>query len=354
MKQEKSLEQYKREFLEHCELEKGQSALTIGNYERYLNRFLEFLRNDPSGVKCQGSVEEPEETKTSYSKSSAQTPADITQEIIHKYRLHINRLHDQQGQELKKSTQNYHMIALRAFLRYLAWRGIKALSPEKVPVAKTGDREVTFLAGEEVNDIFEKTDTSDITGLRDRAILEMLFSTGLRVSELAAMNVEDISFERGEASILGKGKKLRVVFLSDQAIYWLDQYLKNRGFLPNEPGALNSSQKEPIFLNNRNERLTVRTIERIVKKYAARAGISKKVSPHTLRHSFATDLLIGGADIRSVQSMLGHSSITTTQVYTHVTDQHLREIHKRFHGKTVESSPQDEELPEAMLSEKDE
>ncbi len=311
----KTLSELKREFLEHCELEKGQSALTVDNYSRYIDRFLDFLAGDD--------------------RASLQS-SDITQEIIHKYRLHVNRLKDMQGQPLKKSTENYHMLAVRAFLRYLAWRGITSLSPEKVPVAKSEDREITFLEGQEVKTIIDTPNTAKISGLRDRAILEFLFSTGLRVSELARLNTDDINSQRGEISVLGKGKKIRVVFLSSDALNTVDQYLKNRGFIRPEAGTFKRDQQEPLFLSKRQERLTVRSIERIVKKYAERAGITKKVSPHTLRHSFATDLLMAGADIRSVQSMLGHSSITTTQVYTHVTDQHLREVHQKFHGKSLE------------------
>jgi site-specific recombinase XerD len=225
------------------------------------------------------------------------------------------------------------MLAIRAFLRYLAWRGIPSLSSEKVPIAKSGDREISFLESNEVKAIIEKPDTSEVSGLRDKAILELLFSTGLRVSELASLNTDDINFERGEISVLGKGKKIRVVFLSPEALDALDQYLKNRGFKVADP--TKKEKEDPLFLSKRDERLSVRSIERIVSKYASIAGITKKVSPHTLRHSFATDLLMAGADIRSVQSMLGHSSITTTQVYTHVTDQHLREVHQKFHGQSI-------------------
>ena len=260
-------------------------------------------------------------------------PSDIDQEIVRRYRLEINRRHDSKGQELKKTTQNYHMLALRAFLRYLAWRGISSLSPEKVPVAKTGDREITFLEGDEFAGMLNLPDISDLSGLRDKAILEVLFSTGLRVSELAALSVSHISFDRGEISVLGKGKKIRPVFLSESALSAIDQYLQNRGDIQTE-----KNEDEPLYLSNRGERLTVRSIERIVAKYASRSGLTKKVTPHTLRHSFATDLLMNGADIRSVQSMLGHASITTTQIYTHVTDQHLKEIHQKFHDKRAENN----------------
>lgn len=342
-----NLYQLKREFLEHCELEKGQSVLTVSNYERYLDRFLEFLKTEKMNVIPATSLAEPRRKagiqdslygsprQVGEDDNKATTPDDITQEVVRKYRLYVNRLRDNQGRELKKSTENYHMLALRAFLRYLAWRGIISLSPEKVPVAKSGDREISFLQNAEVEQIIAQTDTSKLSGLRDKAILELLFSTGLRVSELCQLDADDINFERGEISVMGKGKKIRVVFISASALNALDQYLKNRGFRRSAPGTLAKEIDEPLFLSKRDERLTVRSIERIVAKYATKAGITKKVSPHTLRHSFATDLLIAGADIRSVQSMLGHSSITTTQVYTHVTDQHLREIHQKFHGKSI-------------------
>ena len=323
----KNLQELKREFLEHCELEKGQSNLTVENYSRYLDRFLTFLSQNDS-------VAIDQTIQQSNNPTIISAPSDINQESVRKYRLYVNRLKDGQGHPLKKSTENYHMLAVRAFLRYLAWRGIASLSPEKVPVAKSADREITFLEGDEVKTVISGPNIAKISGLRDKAILEFLFSTGLRVSELAGLNTDDINFQRGEISVLGKGKKIRVVFLSPDALSTVDQYLKNRGFLRPEVGNLKKDLEEPLFLSKRQERLTVRSIERIVKKYALLAGITKKVSPHTLRHSFATDLLIAGADIRSVQSMLGHSSITTTQVYTHVTDQHLREVHQKFHGKS--------------------
>jgi site-specific recombinase XerD len=312
----------KREFLEHCELEKGQSILTVNNYNRYLDRFFNFLE-----ICLENKQEESEPGNEKLS------PSIITQESVRQYRLYVNRLKDSRGRELKKTTENYHMLAIRAFLRYLAWRGIPSLSSEKVPIAKSGDREISFLESNEVKAIIEKPDTSEVSGLRDKAILELLFSTGLRVSELASLNTDDINFERGEISVLGKGKKIRVVFLSPEALDALDQYLKNRGFKVADP--TKKEKEDPLFLSKRDERLSVRSIERIVSKYASIAGITKKVSPHTLRHSFATDLLMAGADIRSVQSMLGHSSITTTQVYTHVTDQHLREVHQKFHGQSI-------------------
>lgn len=357
---EKDLWEIKREFLEYCELDKGQSELTVSSYDRYLSRFFKWLELDRSqetgdgSEKAEKSNVESQKTPITTTDDSEQgsvdnantinqlptinhqlSPESITQESIRQYRLYVNRLRDKAGRDLKKTTQNFHIIAIRAFLRYLSFRGIKSLSPEKISVAKTGDREITFLQSDELEAILNTPNTEHLMGLRDRAMLEVLFSTGMRVSELCALNFDDINFESGEIAVLGKGRKLRVVFLSKGALYWLDQYLKNLGFTKDEGAMTNKNKELPVFISKKNERLSVRTIERIVKKYAGQAGIMKKVSPHTLRHSFATDLLSAGADVRSVQSLLGHSSITTTQIYTHVTDQHLREVHQAFHGRTM-------------------
>lgn len=326
----KDLFEFKREFLEYCELEKGQSALTVANYDRYLTKFLTWLKDYQQGVES----DEQGESHVPSPKPKVLIPCSITQESIRQYRLHINRLIDANGRELKKTTQNYHILAIRAFLRYLIFRGHKTLSPDNIPIAKTGDREVTFLEGEELEKILNVVKTDLPSGLRDRAILEFLFSTGVRVSELVGLNISDINFERGESAILGKGKKLRVVFISQKAKEWLQKYIDSRGIDINDENV--KKDKKPLFASKKESRITTRTVERIVKKYADKAAVSKKVSPHTLRHSFATDLLIAGADIRSVQSLLGHSSITTTQVYTHITDQHLREIHEKFHDKKQE------------------
>lgn len=360
----KSLFDLKREFLEYCELDKGQSVLTVANYDRYLTKFLTWLEESKKDNSIQNIDNSKEAEKVSHSEQSEESeirrqkpqddkgeseknsqplipnpqlcPADITQESVRQYRLYVNRLQDRKGRELKNSTQNYHILAIRAFLRYFSFRGITSLTPEKISIAKTGDREIAFLEPDELEAILGCPDTSKMGGLRDRAILETLFSTGLRVSELAGLNASDINFERGEISVLGKGKKLRIVFLSEKALLFINQYLKSRGF------ELEDQKKDlPLFISSKNTRFSIRSIERIVAKYAASCGLSKKVSPHTLRHSFATDLLIAGADIRSVQSLLGHSSITTTQAYTHVTDQHLRDVHQKFHGKRMVEDHQD-------------
>ncbi|MEI8143318.1 MAG: site-specific tyrosine recombinase/integron integrase [Candidatus Berkelbacteria bacterium] len=311
----------KRQFLEHCELEKNQSNLTIEAYNRYIDRFFIFV--DEKKHKAEDKAAQ---------KHAVIMPSDLTQEVIREYRLHVNRLKDQKGEMLKKSTQNYHMLAVRAYLRYLAYRGIVTVSPEKVTVAKADEREISFLEGDEINQILAMP-AADEAGLRDKALLDLLFSTGLRVSELVSLNVEDLNFERDEIAVLGKGKKFRVVFLSESAKKALADFLATRGY---EPEGFSKLAEVPLFISSQHSRLSVRSVERLVHKYAKKAGITKKVTPHTLRHSFATDLLINGADIRSVQSMLGHSSITTTQVYTHVTDQHLRDVHRKFHDKKAE------------------
>jgi site-specific recombinase XerD len=303
-----SVSSYLRIFLEHLEVEKGRSLMTIRNYEFYLKRFIDWSK-DP-------------ETEA------------IDPDMVHNYRLHLNRM-ERGGEEqgLKKTTQNYHLIALRTFLKFLAKRDIPTMAPEKIELAKQGSREVQFLEGSDLPRLLEAPENSDaqpIVKARDKAILELFFSTGMRVSELAKLKRDQINLKRDEFSVRGKGDKTRVAFLSAQAKHALTQYLDLREdevpymFVRHDRAKAGAKEVGP---------LTPRSIERLVKYYAAAAGIPKKVSPHTLRHSFATDLLMNGADIRSVQSMLGHASITTTQIYTHVTNQQLREVHKAFHAK---------------------
>lgn len=311
------------DFLAHCEIEKNQSLKTIDNYSRYLRRFLKF-----AGEEIQAK--------------------NIDLGLVQRYRLHLNRDADEQGRTLSKKTQNYHTIALRAFLKYLIKRDVETLAPEKIELAKIPERTVEFLTREEVDNLFVaiqknpafKDGKNEPARLRDTAILETLYSTGLRVSELASLNRAQVDLNRREFMVRGKGRKPRIVFLSDRAVQKIKDYLK-----------LREDAFEPLFINaghsrkagaegkigditkGEKRRLTTVSIESIVRKYAMLAGIIKKVTPHTLRHSFATDLLHNGADIRAVQEMLGHASITTTQIYTHLTNQRLREIHKKFHDK---------------------
>jgi site-specific recombinase XerD len=300
------ISQHIKEFLEYCEVTKNQSKKTIENYRHYLKRFQEFLAEDLN-------------------------PKDITLKKVQNYRLYLNRLTDSHGKQLGVKTQNYHLIALRAFLKYLTKNDIKTLAPEKIELGKIPERTVEVLSREEIDRMFKSIDKTKKNAYRDTAILETLYSTGLRVSELAKLNRDQIDLKRREFMVRGKGKKPRIVFLSKKASESINSYLKERkdNF---KPLFINSGkgQKQDILADEKR-RLSTVSIENIVRKYALKAGIIKKVTPHTLRHSYATQLLINGADIRSVQEMLGHSSITTTQIYTHISNKKLREIHEKYH-----------------------
>lgn len=296
-------------------MEAGRSKKTVENYRLYLERFYDIVceilgRND---VK----------------------PADITKEVLRKYRLKLNRYGSENGDEdLQVITQTYHLIALRGFLKYLARREIKSLDPSLVELPHVKRKQVTFLHFDEVEDMLEEIDTSTESGLRDRAIIELLYSGGLRVSELVGLNRDSINLARREFVVRGKGSKDRPIFISEACADRVADYLDAR--TDSLPALfLNNSKNLQVADTSGNyRRMTARSVERIVEKYARLAGITKHVSPHTLRHSFATDLLMNGADIRSVQSMLGHADISTTQIYTHVTDKHLKEIHEKFHSET--------------------
>ena len=299
------------EFLEYLEVERGSAPLTIKVYRHYLSRFSEWLAANHPDVGLES----------------------LDLEMVREYRLYLARLKGPSGALVKKITQSYHIIALRAFLRYLiVQRSVDTLAPEKIDLPKTTQRTVAFLNQEQVERLLNCPDTSAVTGLRDRAILETLFSTGLRVSELAKLNRDHIDLERKEFGVVGKGSKPRVVFLSDQAVEWIERYLESRSDMFN-PLFIRYSRGVDMAKDGERMRLTPRSIEMAVAKYARMCGIAVKTTPHTLRHSFATDLLSAGADIRSVQEMLGHESIRTTQVYTHVTDRQLKEIHRVFHGR---------------------
>jgi site-specific recombinase XerD len=301
-----------QDFLEYCEIEKGHSELTIRNYEHYLFRFLEFMEEG---------------------RSRQVSPKSITLDKIRSYRLYLNRLEGIEGDSMKKITQNYHLIAIRAFLKYLAKRDIESLAPEKIELADAKRKQVSFLDDREIEALLSaprQFNKKEEIAKRDEAILELLFSTGLRVSELCSLDRTQINSNKGEVFIRGKGGKDRVVFISPSAAGAISTYVNSR-----------KDKHEPLFIHYggvKDEdgdfmRLTPRSIQRLVSGYAKKAGITKKVTPHTLRHSFATDLLFNGADLRSVQEMLGHSSITTTQMYTHVTNKQLKEVHQAFHGK---------------------
>lgn len=302
------------DFLEHLEIESGRSKKTIENYRLYLYRFVEIsteiLDRD---IKA----------------------ADISPELIRKFRLKLNRYesptHDK---NLTTITQSYHLIALRGFLKYLAKRQIDSMDPSLIELPHVIRKQVTFLHFDEVEDMLDQIDTSTESGLRDRAIIELLYSGGLRVSELIALNRDSINLERREFVVRGKGSKDRPIFISESAADRVAEYLGAREDSLPALFLNNSKNLNTVDTSGNFRRLTPRSVERIVEKYARMAGITKHVSPHTLRHSFATDLLMNGADLRSVQSLLGHADVSTTQIYTHVTDQHLKEIHDRFHSET--------------------
>ena len=301
------LEQWKKRFLTYIEVEKNKSLLTRRNYDLYLSRFV--------------------------SVSRLTKPSQITLDDVRDFRLWLNRQVNATGQPLKKSTQNYYLIALRSFLKYLAKNDVPTLAPEKIELAKVSERQVNFLEGDDLDRLLNAplaANKKNVVAYRDKAILELLFSTGLRVSELARLKKENVNLKKDEFTVRGKGDKLRIVFLSPSAKLWLGEYLNRRVdnetwlFLRHDRASRRSSEIHP---------LTPRSIQRLVEHYAKAAGITKRITPHTLRHSYATDLLVGGADIRSVQAMLGHASIQTTQMYTHITNPRLREIYLRHHGK---------------------
>ena len=301
-----SLKQLKTQFLEYVEIERGRALNTVRNYDHYLTRFLDFIKND--------------------------NPANINDNTVREFRLWLNRQstgnNRATGITLTKKTQNYYLIAIRAFLKYLARQGIETMSAERIELAKITERSLDLITQTELHRLLDAPKGNDVKSLRDKAILELLFSTGLRVSELCSLT-NDIDLQSGQFSIRGKGGKVRVVFISEEAKNAIKKYL-----------ALRKDMSDALFVQIEKETskketgpLTKRSIERIVKQYAIKAGISKKVTPHIIRHCFATDLLQNGADIRSVQMMLGHSNISTTQIYTHVTDRQLLDVHKKYHSR---------------------
>ena len=303
------------DFLEHLEIESGRSRKTIENYRLYLERFLEISQE----------ILNKDDIK----------PTDIDRELLRKYRLRLNRYGSENGgDDLKTITQTYHLIALRGFLKYLTRREIKSLDPSLVDLPHVIRKQVTFLHFDEVEDMLAQIDTSTESGLRGRAIIELLYSGGLRVSELVGLDRGSINLERREFMVRGKGSKDRPIFISQSAADRVQDYLDARSDSLPALFLNNSRNTQTVDTSGNYRRITARSVERIVEKYARLAGITKHVSPHTLRHSFATDLLMNGADLRSVQSMLGHADISTTQIYTHVTDAHLKEIHEKFHSET--------------------
>jgi site-specific recombinase XerD len=297
-------EKAKTDFLEYLEIEQNRSQKTIANYDHYLTRLSDFAGD----IKVK----------------------DIDAEMIRKWRLWLNRLGTNTSDELGKTTQNYHLIALRSFLKFCAKRNIACMAADKVELARTKRKQVTFLNEEELARIFAEPDVKTVSGVRDRAILELLFSSGLRVSELVSLDRDHINLKRREFMVRGKGQKDRPIFISPEAAKWVEEYIGKRQD-NSKPLFVRYSGSKKVDNSGNFSRLTARSVQRIVARTALLAGITKKVTPHTLRHSFATDLLMNGADIRSVQAMLGHSNIATTQIYTHITDPHLKAVHEKFH-----------------------
>jgi site-specific recombinase XerD len=300
-----TLIELKRQFLEYLEIERGRSVKTVENYDRYLLRFFDFAK--------------------------VKTPTDVTEELVREFRLYLNR---QAGtkvggrtEPMKRRTQNYYLIALRAFLKFMRKRGVSSLSPERIELAKVPERSLDLISAGELTRLLDAPKTDTVEGMRDRAILELLFSTGLRISELCSLSIDDVDLSRDEFSVRGKGDKVRVVFLSDDARNAIKTYLAARKDM-DDAMFIRYGKKAHV---GEDPRISPRVVQRLLKQYATKAGITRKVTPHVIRHSFATDLLSNGADLRSVQALLGHAHIATTQIYTHVTDKHLREVHKKFH-----------------------
>lgn len=290
------------DYLEYLEVDKNRSRKTLENYYRYLTKFVTWANID--------------------------TPDDITDQLVHKFRVHLSQLEDEKGEPLDRKTQNYYIIALRGFLRYLAKKNIRSLAAEKIELGKTNGRTIDFLTIEEVERLIKTTEGMSFAKARNRAILLLLFSSGLRISELINLNRDNIDLKRKEFSVIGKGSKVRIVFISDGAKGALEYYLNKRKDIDKALFV-----RQPKKNDTGDLRITARSVQRIVAQCAKEAGILKKVTPHVLRHSFATNLLQNGADIRSVQALLGHSSINTTQIYTHVTNEGLKDVYNKFHKK---------------------
>ena len=298
------------EFLDYLSVERGSSPLTIRNYKHYLKRFIDFLKKENLGSGL----------------------ADVNQEVIRKYRVYLSGLPGEKGEVLNRKTQGYHVIALRSFLKWLIRNDYKVMAPDKIDLPKSPERQVKFLSGEQVDRLLNAPSASTIDGKRDKAILEVLFSTGLRISELTKLDRDKVNFDTREFGVVGKGGKARVVFLSSRAADFLQKYIGAR-----------QDHYKPLFIRHKGKmdptlpdekmRLTPRSIQRMIHKHGIRIKLPMDVTPHVLRHSFATDLLMAGADLRSVQEMLGHKNVSTTQIYTHVTNKQLRDIHESFHGR---------------------
>lgn len=300
------------QFLIYLELERNASRLTIRNYRHYLGRFLQF---------------------SAFQSPPLSNPTSISSQIVRNYRLYLSRFIDEKGISLKKITQSYHLIALRALLRFLVRREVDVISPDQIELPKAESRSLKFLTREQVERLLNMPEISTPQGMRDKTILEVLFSTGLRVSELIRLDRESVNLETKEFGVIGKGGRPRVIFLSEKAVYWLKKYLDGRKDSFKPLFIRYAGRKVEVEKTGEGLRLTARSIQRIVDKYAKKARLPVKITPHGLRHTFATDLLSGGADLRAIQEMLGHKNISTTQIYTHVTNPQLKKIHQLFHRK---------------------
>lgn len=297
------------EFLEYCEIERNLSPLTIRDYRHYLNHF----------------------SAWSQINSPINKPTDFTLDVVRKYRVYLAHFNSPNGNlPLKKVTQNYYVIALRSFLKYLSKKDIKVVTADKIELPKTESRSLKFLDREQLERLLASPDVSKDQGLRDKTLMEMLFSTGLRVNELCKLDRDQINLERREFGIIGKGGRARVVFLSDRACIWLEKYMTRRIDTYKALFIRYAGSKDPI--TGEKMRLTPRSVQRVIDKYVKKTKLPVKATPHVLRHSFATDLLFNGADLRSVQEMLGHKNVATTQIYTHVTNTQLKSVHKSFHS----------------------
>lgn len=320
-------------FLEYCELDKNLSQRTVRMYSYYMEFFYEWMTTGQRASQAMPALEGSSVSEDESTQKKDINVEDITEETIRNFRLYLSRdyFNPFKG-ELKRQTQNYFLVALRSLFRFLIRKGHNTLSPEQIDLGKTKDRTVKFLHNDEVEKLLHAPEIDSLSGKRDKAILELLFSTGLRVSELVSLNHDNVNLKEGEFSVVGKGGKARVVFMTDTATAAVEEYLNNRDD-PYKALFVNYSGPKPeneLDVNAR--RLSVRSVQRLVDKYRKQAGITQRIGPHVLRHSFATDLLQHGADLRSVQEMLGHKNISTTQVYTHVTNVRLREVHKKFHS----------------------
>jgi len=298
------------DFLESLEVERNLSPLTVRNYGHYLRRFIAWF------------------TAQGHQDLKALDP-----DVLRKYRVFLARFEDEQGRTLSKRTQSYHIISLRSWLKWLVKNDAPVLHPEKVELPKSESIPMKFVSAEKIQRLLEMPDLAKPQGMRDRAILEVLFSTGLRVSELVKLNRDQIDIDRREFGVIGKGRRPRVVFLSDEAAEWLTKWLNSREDNWRPVFIHFSGEKPDLLADGEEMRLTTRSVQRLVDRYSRRAHLPIKLSPHGIRHSFATDLLSNGAGLRDVQEMLGHKNIATTQIYTHVTQPQLRKVHQKHHSK---------------------